>query len=137
MLEYVPMFPSIDIRLILFSMESFIESFMESSSESGQCLFVTKGISPQINTCCLESTVAAAAAASRRLKFGGNRCQDVCGGSTQMWLHPGRGSCCSGREPRARDGCTSPFGSPYCGRGAFSPSGQNGVLHIINSSFEY
>lgn len=47
MLGYVPMFPSIDIRLILFSMESFSESFMESSSESGQGLLVMKGIFPQ------------------------------------------------------------------------------------------
>lgn len=46
MREYVPMFPSIDIRLILFSMESFIESFIESSSESGHGLLVMKGIFP-------------------------------------------------------------------------------------------
>lgn len=40
--EYIPMFPSIDIRLILFSMESFIET----SSESEHGLLVMKGISP-------------------------------------------------------------------------------------------
>lgn len=57
-----PMFPSIEMRLILFSMESFSESFIDS----GHGLLGTTGIFQQVNTVLLflslsKKDVAAAA----------------------------------------------------------------------------